>query len=447
MPKSTAYKHALFIFVFLFFISILGFRAASFINTTTQHPFDDYSQQLMGSNLIHFEQFGVNSHLVKIITHDEVAKYKQEGVAEFKGRDVNMMHDYTTSKGYPESRFVYYCAHILAHRFLHNAIQTINPLPRKWDIFFIKWFHITLSALCFTFIFIWIRRKVGAITACLSMLAIACTPDLITYSSHFYWAGWSLLLPMVSMIIILSSQLFENATQRKKVTLLCAVAFISCAIKCACYFELVTTSMIAMMIPVFYYIIEKKLTLTRAIALILLPSIAAITGLITIFLFKIGLYALDIGSMQNAIDLTINKFNMRVTGTVSSNGQMDINTDSPSYLHVLKRFLEHDLLNIKGITIPIWSVIVACVVTTSLQIYSLLVNKQPITRLPLLISTWISLLAPLSWIILAKPHAYVHLIICSPIWNYPFTILAAAYVISYLLSKIHLEKACGYADL
>lgn len=56
----------------------------------------------------------------------------------------------------------------------------------------------------------------------------------------------------------------------------------------------------------------------------------------------------------------------------------------------------------------------------------------------LVVATGISLLAPLSWFVLAKPHTYIHNQHCSVLWFCPFVLMAAALVINTGIEIFHM---------
>jgi hypothetical protein len=60
--------------------------------------------------------------------------------------------------------------------------------------------------------------------------------------------------------------------------------------------------------------------------------------------------------------------------------------------------------------------------------------------------TWFSLLAPLSWFIVFKAHAYIHLNLDYFVWQAPFTILGFAlsgWAISQTYQSFRTSRAAG----
>ncbi|MEW5941462.1 MAG: hypothetical protein AB1750_17490, partial [Chloroflexota bacterium] len=117
--------------------------------------------------------------------------------------------------------------------------------------------------------------------------------------------------------------------------------------------------------------------------------------------------------------------------------QEALRADLPS---VLLTYLRFPTLTLSGVTISnpllssilhletwVWIVLfaIASVVLLSKARYYLALRSK---ALALLAATWYSILAPLSWLVIFKAHAYIHIRLAPVIWQLPFILFGIALI-------------------
>jgi len=300
----------------------------------------------------------------------------------------------------------------------------------KLQIFY--FLNCLMLAIIITIILLWIIKIlnnyiVGLITV---IILGTCSPLFLMYGKNLYWCTWTLYLPMASMVLLLNSKIFTNSQHPKK--LLFTVAFLSCFIKCLFYFEFISTVMISMMIPVIYYLLSSDKSIKDKIITFALTSLGAILGFLFVNFIKYIMLCYLFNSTSIALSTITNNLEYRLLG-------ITIHTDSPpppSLLYVLFIMLTKPFISIKyifeitnlgltGITCLLF------IISFYLKIFK---HNKKIFKFA--ICTAISLLAPLSWFILAKPHTAIHNHHCSINWFLPFNIMSFAFICNIIIDLI-----------
>ncbi len=325
-------------------------------------------------------------------------------------------------------------------RYLHYAIASLNPFPAKTDLFLCTLVHSLLSSLAFSIILLWIRKITSTLCA-YSVLAVhVFSYHFITFASSYYWSSWVFLLPICAMILLLSSHVFNEANDKKKCLYLAIVAFITCTIKQLQCFELSTSSLIAMTIPLFYYITAEKMRFKRACKLFLYPTIAAILSAVAVYMLRFSLLVLDYQSITEAWAKCVENFTSRVSGAPDHSREAVREASTKSLPRLLYEVCQITAFSCRSLfSITYGGLIAACAFFAALRIWPFIRSKNihDIQQLPFIISLVVALLAPFSWYILAKPHAAIIPLICAPVFAHPFTLIATAFIFDWIYKRFN----------
>lgn len=417
------------------------FNPASRFSEAGVANFDLFSNDIMISDLMYRENFGVDSLFLKAITPTQIQEVN--GTTDnTDGILLNMFSDHLT---FQKEIFFSYRSNLTVQRVVYGVADAVLPVSNRNLVSILQFMNCFMLAGVITAILFWIRNKTNVAVAIIMMLVLAiASPALSMYGRNLYWAAWTLFLPMASMALLLLSKKFENMTDKQKNRALLLTAFIVCMIKELMYFEFITTVMISMMIPIVYYIFEKKMNLKSAVKLFLYPVVGAVLSFITVYLLLFTMISIELGSFAKAIEMLFGNLKVRLVGDLGNGNTTLADSAKASIKLVLKKMLYKPAFSIKNVlTISQFGIIILSSLISFFKIFQFKKNIKMILAdhsFPMMISLWVSLLAPLSWFILAKPHTFIHDIQCSITWFIPFTLLATAFILDFFISGITIKQ-------
>ena len=258
-----------------------------------------------------------------------------------------------------------------------------------------------------------------------------------------YWQLWSLYLPFVACLAINES--FSRKGQYKP-GLMGAILFAVTLIKILFTgFEFITTTLVSLTIPFVYYAIQDKWQLRaflqRFFSALVIASTAVITGL-GILIIQISH---ELGDIPTAYQYILNALGRRATGNIGNFSDGYAYALNSKTWPVIRYYLAGPAYAPNGnftggvyangisylslfIVFLVFSVILFFIIKKNID------RPKETKSTALLITTWYSISSPLSWFIVFKAHAYVHINLDYFVWQLPFTILGFA-LVGYSIEK------------
>ncbi|MCI0508407.1 MAG: hypothetical protein L0Z73_20225 [Gammaproteobacteria bacterium] len=202
-------------------------------------------------------------------------------------------------------------------------------------------------------------------------------------------------------------------------------------------YEFISTVLVSVLVPVVFFSVKNswttKILLSRGVVI----SLFGLLGFAFAFILHVYQITLATGSAEQALSI----IQGRITANTYYEHELQVNL--PPY-ELQKTFMFLDIIKeyfLRGggsfrLKIPylIW-VLVFLYITY--KVYSdkfelpELKKSNPIVK-ALIIATWVSILAPLSWFILAMNHSHIHTNINIVLWHLPFMIFGFA-LLGYVL--------------
>lgn len=395
--------------------------------------FDTFSNGLMLADLSYFDNFKSNSSFEKVIVPGTTLS---DGTSIKSGDDLYI--DYINHNAHNQKDYVDYNSNIVAHRYFYHFMDKILPLSNQGKIKILYLMNAFLMAIMVTTVLLWFKKITNTASASVTLALLGLfAPDFCMYGKNLYWVGWSLFLPMVVSIQVLKHGKFAEGKRQWLIPF--AAAFFSCFLKQAFYFEFVTSVMIAMMVPYVYYCVEKRYGFKKSLGLMIPPAVGAILSFFAVCFVKVLMLVHDTGNFKQSMSVFLGPIAYRVLGNSNTATGLIQQSAKASLLSVFKLMLLKPALSVKSILFiaEIFVILVLGVITIATVFYGHTKELNHTHFNACLVATWVSLLAPLSWFILAKPHAFIHNHYCSILWYLPFTpfvILTAVYSITCLLA-------------
>lgn len=298
-----------------------------------------------------------------------------------------------------------------------------------------------LTALVITLIIRWLSDEFefkGWLLLVLPVFIILGVP-LIPYSYQFigmarnlYWIPFTFFLPILIMI-----SLNKNKSNMKSYSLLgLGLLFFSVFGKCLCGFEYISTILIAGSVPLFYYAVKDRMRIQTFIIRFFQYALATLSG----FIVSVGLYCLKLylyigewslvfAKLMDSIAKRTYGFDVGVADVYAQSLTTPLNEVINIYLVPQIKLFLVILTIIAGYIIIIHLLNTRHLVHPSFVILHENTNRKLLAGL---CATGISFLAPLSWVILAKGHSYIHVHMNYCLWWIPFIMMGLAFGIYFI---------------
>lgn len=406
---------------------------SGYISEYGNKNFDCWSESILISDMQYNKKYNCSTVFIKQLNSEILTSLFGGKTNEYEN---TVKNDYINgSDKYEESGYSDYLSNIVIQRYFYRFINSHFDISNsiKVNIFYLM--NCALLAITVTVILTWIIKVFNNYWYGIIMLAVlsTCAPSLLMYGKNLYWCAWTLFLPAAMTASALNTKIFNES--KHKTLILSIVAFAAIFIKCLFYFEFVTTVMIAMMIPVLYYLITYKdddYTVKKRISSFIIISLFAVLALVAVNVIKFLMLTSYCGNTSDAMSIITENFAKRITGKPDASNAYLAESAKASYLYVIavmliKPFADvKNLLNISQLALAA----LTAVCTVFIICFSCKYNRPYKNKaIAWSVCTWTSILAPLSWMILAKPHTFIHNLHCSINWFNIFDFMAVALII------------------
>jgi hypothetical protein len=265
---------------------------------------------------------------------------------------------------------------------------------------------------------------IGLTAVCLILVSILFSRWQVYYSKSLYWSLPTMFLPMV---VVFAACKFEASGRRISLTLLSFSLMLLVMLDALMGYEYITTVMMAAVTPLVYFWMRDNWSNERLIRRMILLGSFALAGFLIALMLHLYQLKVATGNYADAFEIIKERVMARTyTDPEDYAGTAYYESQQTSVFYVLYVYL------IKGGTfrlkIPfiLW---VLMLVNISIKIYrnenAFEPKKVGIIK-ALIVTSWFSLAASLSWIVLAKSHSEIHTQVNYIVWHLPFMFFAFA---------------------
>lgn len=293
----------------------------------------------------------------------------------------------------------------------------------------ISFFHSLVSgftALTLVGVFYNLDKLTNVKVSFLSFLVVLiASPFLSSMSRNLYWVPGTMFLPLLLMLLFVQDLINSDSLMSKKQLFLLSLVFM---FRFSMGFEFTSSILIAGSIPLIFTIKKGSLqNYSPFLMRFLQYSFVSLSSFVIVLLFHIIQKAVHFGSFTLAIEqqlYNIAKRSNLIQGIAVESVYID--SLNANLLLVVLRYMMSPIL----IVISILSFV------TILHFYSLITKrKQSDSSINILIlSAWLSFLAPISWYVLASGHSVIHISINYILWSLPFSLFATSAIYEYTMS-------------
>lgn len=274
-------------------------------------------------------------------------------------------------------------------------------------------------------------QELGVLPAAFWMAAILLAPWLQRGMKDLYWVPWTWQLPLLAVLLLCRCTCARGRTPRWCWPLVSLAVLV----RCMCGFEFISTFLILCEAPLVYCWAggDRRAWLRRIIC----TGFAAVGGVAAAlgawFIQGVIYFGSAAGSWQN------------LTGAVTSRVSLtDDMVSDVSVAQVLTRYfveVDEPLLQFGPLTITLKPLIAVTLLGFALCLAVLALRKKPLAVLAGPALVWVlSLAAPVSWMVLSKAHAYVHVHLVPMLWHFALVPVSCALLVWLVKTAITAVK-------
>ena len=322
---------------------------------------------------------------------------------------------------------------------IFSLLDRLIPLSPKIKLWLFYVLTALLSAIALTYIISWFYEEFGLFASIFVLGSAVLSYWLTGFGKNLWWCLWAFYLPMIAVLSFLKRR---SVVENRQFIKLGIVIFIAVSIKCFINgYEYITTTLVMMMTPCIYYAVLDKWNRQQCLK----GSLAAVIGSGAAIFLSLIMLCFQIGAVKDGfmdgVAHVIYSFGRRTYGDAEAfpkkyaaslkAGTMDVLItylygvflDLNNYLTIKNAFVSNLLLKIRY-----YYLIVLFAVMSALLFWrsnkAMLPERRHFTAL--ILTTWFSILAPLSWFVIFKAHSHVHTHMSFLLWQMPFTFFGFA---------------------
>jgi len=332
-----------------------------------------------------------------------------------------------------------YDSHVGGQGILFSILDKIIPLSQKGKLHFFRGVTAFFSALLLSFVLLWFYLEFGSVVYFTVLASVFFSQWLAVFARNLWWCMGVLFIPLIFVMYYLKRNFY---TGKINPYILGLVVFSGVFVKCLINgFEHITSVLVMMVVPLVYYGLLYKVKIRDFIKLFLVSIAGSCIAMLLTFIILCSQISIVKGSFQKGIDHIIYSFEKRTHADPSKFPDVDAESleagtaevvliymlgsffDLNNYLKSSNRFIAEFIFNIRYIYLIVIFLLFSFLLFFRKKDYYANSNEQ---RSALIISTWFSILAPLSWFVIFKAHSFKHMHMDFIVWQMPFTIYGFA---------------------
>ena len=334
-----------------------------------------------------------------------------------------MQHDiYITGSENPNA-FYAYKSQSGGQAIVMALIGEILPVSNLHKLIVFRLLNAILIATVFLLFAMWVSRYFGFLSSVVTLICILFSPWLNVYSHSLWWVLWNFYLPMITVLLVCE----YNYRKSEKIYNFRLFLFTLVSVFLKCWFtgfEFITTTLIAAFVPFVYYCYLSKTSWTRFFISGFILGVSMILGAVLqmiVLVFQIEAYT---NVPNSGLQHILFSYTKRTS------------TDIVELWDVILLYFKNDFLQLGFLsneTSFYFGFLLLFVF--ALALYMLYVNNKNRKVKALVFSFLFSFLAPLSWLIIFKQHAWIHPHMDYIVWYIP-TILYGYVVIGIGIQQL-----------
>jgi hypothetical protein len=301
-----------------------------------------------------------------------------------------------------------------------SLLDTISPFSSTTNLRLFHGLTALLFAATLAALILWFRSQFGWLTACIVLVTTMASHWLTLYGRNLFYSVWDYFLPMVVTLYLLNRESSGHTLSERLFYPIIGLLLFLKGILSGYDFLLPPMGMVAT--TLIYYAIKDKWDLGCFIRRLLLTGLSCAMGVIASFFILAAQIGSVTGKFSDGLTHIINTMGRRTFGTPLDPSQSAYFAEGQrADLVTVIRTIAQKTAIISGIRFT--HIFILFGVVTLLLLILLWFRHGKLgdtsTVRALLITTWISFLSPLAWLVIFKAHAYYHPFTSAIIWHMP----------------------------
>lgn len=286
------------------------------------------------------------------------------------------------------------------------------------------------TAIVFGLMTAYFAAEFGLLAGILTLAFALVSMWIVLPAGSIFWDYWAFYAPFLASASMLADAAKTGEYRARKIH---AILYIAMLIKVLFSgFDLTTTVLVMATVPFLFYAMyqrwELKTFLVRMVNVGLVLLAATVTGLAVLGVQIIA----EAGSLSYAYTYIVERFTSHTGGNYEY-----FDPAAPirkiHVMEVLPKYLLMPSVDLPrfGIHILYWHLIVLFLLFTLIFIFKHRIQgdlwQLPRKSLAMMTATWYSILAPISWYVIFRPHSFIHTHVNTMGWQMPFTLLGFAF--------------------
>ncbi len=303
---------------------------------------------------------------------------------------------------------------------LFSLLDFVSPFSSLTNLRSFYGLTAFLSAATLAALILWFHRQFGWLTGMIIFLTTLVSHWLTLFGRNLFYSVWDYFLPMVAVVYLLDRESQGRILKERVLYLIVGVLLFLKGFLSGYDFLLPPMGMIATALV--YYAIKDKWSLIRFTRRLILTGLSSALGIIGSFI----VLAVQIGSVtgrfSDGILHIVNTMGRRTFGTPLDPSQSAYFAEGQNadLFSVIKMIAQKTAI-FSGIRFT--HIFGLFLVVTVLLLVILWISRGKIdnisSKYALIITTWVSFLSPLAWLVIFKAHAYYHPFTSAIIWHMP----------------------------
>lgn len=300
-------------------------------------------------------------------------------------------------------------------------------------------------ALVLTGLLVMMFDDIGLTAVSLILVSILFSRFQVYYSKSMYWSLPTMFLPMFAVFMACK---LEADGKKISLLLLSFCVMLLVLLDALMGYEFITTVMMAAVVPLVYFMMRDNWSYERLIRRMLLVGSFALAGFLIALLLHLYQLKLASGNFTDAFEIIKERVMARTyTNPEDYAGTPYYESQKTSLFYVLYVYL------LKGGTfrlkIPflLWVLMLVNITIRFDRNKSTFDNRKTNIINTLIVTSWFSFIASISWIVLAKSHSEIHIQVNYIVWHLPFMFFSFALFGLYWENSINSALSSAWSSL
>lgn len=291
---------------------------------------------------------------------------------------------------------------------IDSFLININPKVKLNFYYFMNTVFLTLVLI---YIVRWIYLEFGFFSILLTMISLLFSTRLVEFGRSLYWVTWTWFLPLAMSIYFLKKEENQSKYEKKKIFICLGIAIL---IKVLCGTEYISSILISTTIPYFYYSIKNSWGIKKFIKRFIEICLVSLFFVFLGILFTCIQNGIASGNIKDGFIQMSDNIKKRAISTKKNANEwasIPIMKESieASYAEVISKYINGTISNMKLINFPLLNKVSILYTLFLLIPLSMIRNRiKDRKEIALTISVYLSFFASISWLVIAKPHSYIH---------------------------------------